>query len=31
MEKWRRRSSGGSLLSLPRWNKGTEVFTEPYV
>jgi hypothetical protein len=31
LEKWRRRSSGGSLLPLPRWTEGMEVITEPYV
>jgi hypothetical protein len=32
LEKWRRRrSSGGSLLSLPRWTEGMEDVTEPYV
>jgi hypothetical protein len=33
LEKWRRRrrSSSGSLLLLPRWNKGTEDVTKPYV
>jgi hypothetical protein len=31
LEKWRRRSSGGSLLPLPRWTEGMEVVTEPYV
>jgi hypothetical protein len=31
LEKWRRRSSGKSLLLLPRWTKGMEVITEPYV
>jgi hypothetical protein len=31
LEKWRRRSSGGSLLPLPRWTEGIEDVTEPYV
>jgi hypothetical protein len=33
LEKWRRRrrSSGGSLLPLPRWTEGMEDVTEPYV
>jgi hypothetical protein len=31
LEKWRRRSSGGSLLLLPRWTEGMEVVTEPYM
>jgi hypothetical protein len=31
MEKWRRRSSGGSLLPLPCWTEGMEDITEPYV
>jgi hypothetical protein len=32
LEKWRRRrSSGGSLLPLPRWTEGMEDVIEPYV
>jgi hypothetical protein len=32
LEKWRRRrSSGGSLLPLPRWTEGMEDVTELYV
>jgi hypothetical protein len=32
LEKWRRRrSSGGSLLLLPRWTEGMEDVTELYV
>jgi hypothetical protein len=31
LEKWSRRSSGGSLLPLPRWTEGMEDVTEPYV
>jgi hypothetical protein len=31
LENWRRRSSGGSLLPLPRWTEGMEVVTELYV
>jgi hypothetical protein len=31
LEKWRRRSSGGSLLPLPRWTEGMEDVTESYV
>jgi hypothetical protein len=30
-KKWRRRSSSGSLLPLPRWTEGMEDVTEPYV
>jgi hypothetical protein len=31
LEKWRRRSSGGFLLPLPRWTEGMEDVIEPYV
>jgi hypothetical protein len=31
LEKWRRRSTGESLLPLPHWTEGMEVVTEPYV
>jgi hypothetical protein len=32
LERWRRRrSSGGSLLPLPRWTEGMEDVTELYV
>jgi hypothetical protein len=33
LEEWRRRrrSSGGSLLSLPRWTEGMDDVIEPYV
>jgi hypothetical protein len=31
LEKWRRRSSGGALLSLPRWTEDMEDIIEPYV
>jgi hypothetical protein len=31
LEKWRRRSSGGSLLPLPHWTEGMEDVTKPYV